>query len=63
MKEKINDTFQNGYGKIENLVKGIYPNITERELVLLKRECKSLVGNIIHDIGNNTNSLTFAIEE
>lgn len=58
----INDTFQKGFERIKELAITIHPEITEDDLLLIKRECKSMVMNIILNIGNSINSTTHEIE-
>ncbi len=60
--KKINETFQNDWKKIEELVTAISPEIKKGELRLLKTICKSMVSNIILEIGNGINSTTHTID-
>jgi len=57
MKE-INSTFQKDWNKIEELLKYIVPDISDRDLGALKVQCRCMVVNVIHGIGNGVNGLT-----
>jgi hypothetical protein len=58
----INKEFQSGFRHVEEMIRAIYPDITDRDVELVKTQCKSLVQGIILEIGNNTNSLTKEIQ-
>lgn len=58
----INQEFQKGFKGVENMIRAIHPDITNRDMDFVKIQCKSLVTEIILAIGNNTNSLTKKIE-
>ena len=58
----VNDDFQKGFLRIEELLKSICPEIKDRELLIVKQEVRSICSNIILGIGNSINSLTHKIE-
>jgi hypothetical protein len=58
----INKEFQSGFKNVEDIIRAIHPDITDRDMQLVKIQCKSLVNEIITAIGNNTHSLTKKIE-
>lgn len=57
MASEIKQQFDKGVYKTIELVKCIYPELSDRDANLIKVELRSMVANIVAGIGNNTNSL------
>lgn len=58
----INKEFQDGFKQVNEIIRAINPEISDRDMELVKIQCKSLVHHIILAIGNNVNSMTKEIE-
>ena len=58
----IDKSFQGNWKKIEELIKLANPEIDPKLNAMIKFHCKIMCNDIIHEIGNNTNSLTYVIQ-